>query len=1170
MGPDKKIRSSNILRPRKPIAGKMRHGITAVEREEEKDEHRPSSSISFIVSWQLQLVLFASGSSPSLEGSFFYFFVFLSFFSFSSLIYYLFFFVFAIFLSVLCFAIVCKKLRKKMHQQRLKQQQQQQALMQQSLYHPGLLAPQIEPILSGNLPPGFDSSTCRSVYVGNIHPQVTEPLLQEIFSSTGPLEGCKLLRKDKSSYGFVDYFDRQSAALAIVTLNGRHLFGQPIKVNWAYASAQREDTTNHFNVFVGDLSPEVTDATLYACFSVYPSVSDARVMWDQKTGRSRGFGFVSFRNQQDAQSAINDLNGKWLGSRQIRCNWATKGAGLGDEQQASDSKNVVELTNGTSGLLLLVFLLFLSSSSESASATDVSHDGRAIKINGERRILLSGSIHYPRSTSEMWPDLIKKAKAGGLDAIETYVFWNAHEPQRRRYNFDGNLDLVRFIKTVADEGLYAVLRIGPYVCAEWNYGGFPVWLHNLRGIQLRTQNDVYKNEMKNFTMLIVDMMKKEKLFASQGGPIILAQIENEYGNVMSAYGDAGKEYVKWCANLAESLHIGVPWIMCQQDDAPQPIINTCNGFYCDQFTPNNRNSPKMWTENWTGWFKNWGGKDPLRTAEDVAYAVARFYQLGGTFQNYYMYHGGTNFGRTSGGPYITTSYDYDAPLNEYGGFNQPKYGHLKQLHDVLHSLEKALTYGNVSHTDLGNNSSRTIYAYNGTETCFFGNANPKNDTTFTYKGINLKVPAWSVSILPDCKNEAYNTAKVNTQTSVMVKASNEAENEPDDLKWSWRPENVDRYVKQGKGQVSANKLLDQKSINDLSDYLWYMTSVKLDKDDPVLCPKMSLRVNETGHVIHAFVNGEHIGSEWASYGVFHYNFERPVKLNPGKNKITLLSATVGLQNYGPKFDIIKSGLPGPVSIVGKRGDETIIKDLSAHKWSYHVGMKGLNEFAVDDKAFAHDWRSDDLPVNKMLTWYKTTFKAPLEEDPVVVDLEGLGKGMAWVNGNSLGRYWPRYLADGNCSGSPCDYRGTYDPDKCASNCGEATQRWYHVPRTFMDRDVNELVVFEEFGGNPSLVNFRTIRPGTVCGSAYENKDLELTCHGRPISAIKFASFGDPQGRCGSFNVGRCEAVRSVVMDAVVRECVGKDRCVVSASEKVLGSTGCSHGVSKRLLVEAAC
>lgn len=226
---------------------------------------------------------------------------------------------------------------------------QQQALMQQSLYHPGLLAPpQIEPILSGNLPPGFDSSTCRSVYVGNVHPQVTDPLLQEVFSSTGPIEGCKLIRKDKSSYGFVDYFDRRSAALAIVTLNGRHLFGQPIKVNWAYASSQREDTSGHFNIFVGDLSPEVTDATLFACFSVYPSCSDARVMWDQNTGRSRGFGFVSFRSQQDAQSAINDLNGKWLGSKQIRCNWATKGAASNDDKQSSDAKSVVELTNGTS------------------------------------------------------------------------------------------------------------------------------------------------------------------------------------------------------------------------------------------------------------------------------------------------------------------------------------------------------------------------------------------------------------------------------------------------------------------------------------------------------------------------------------------------------------------------------------------------------------------------------------------------------------------------------------------------------------------------------------------------------------------------------------------------------------------------------------------------------
>ncbi|GFZ04324.1 oligouridylate binding protein 1B [Actinidia rufa] len=152
------------------------------------------------------------------------------------------------------------------------------------------LVVRLSQIPSGILPPGFDPSTCHSV----------------------------------------------SAGLVILSLNGSHLFGRPIKVNWANASGQREDTSSHYKIFVGDLSPEVTDAILFACFSVYPSCSDGRVMWDQKTGRSRGFGFVSLRNQQ------------WLGRRQMRCNWATKGAGINDDKQSSDSESVVELTNGTS------------------------------------------------------------------------------------------------------------------------------------------------------------------------------------------------------------------------------------------------------------------------------------------------------------------------------------------------------------------------------------------------------------------------------------------------------------------------------------------------------------------------------------------------------------------------------------------------------------------------------------------------------------------------------------------------------------------------------------------------------------------------------------------------------------------------------------------------------
>lgn len=142
---------------------------------------------------------------------------------------------------------------------------------------------------------------------------------------------------------------------------------------------------------------------------------------------------------------------------------------------------------------------------------------------------------------------------------------------------------------------------------------------------------------------------------------------------------------------------------------------------------------------------------------------------------------------------------------------------------------------------------------------------------------------------------------------------------------------------------------------------------------------------------------------------------------------------------------------------------------------------------------------------------------------MVLDTQGLSKGYAWINGNNIGRYWPSSIADEGCSLEACDYRGTYGPDKCAKNCGSSTQRYYHVPREFMKDDDNVLVLFEEFGGNPSLVNFQTVRVGTACGSAYENKTMNLSCEGRPISAIKFASFGEVSGVCGDFEKGSCES-----------------------------------------------
>ncbi|VAH07678.1 unnamed protein product [Triticum turgidum subsp. durum] len=155
---------------------------------------------------------------------------------------------------------------------------------------------------------------------------------------------------------------------------------------------------------------------------------------------------------------------------------------------------------------------------------EVRYDGRALVLNGTRRVLFSGEMHYTRSTPEMWPKLIASARKGGLDVIQTYVFWNVHEPVQGQYNFEGRYDLVKFIREIQAQGLYVSLRIGPFIEAEWKYGGFPFWLHDVPNITFRTDNEPFKQHMQRFVTQIVNMMKKEGLYYPQGGPIIISQV----------------------------------------------------------------------------------------------------------------------------------------------------------------------------------------------------------------------------------------------------------------------------------------------------------------------------------------------------------------------------------------------------------------------------------------------------------------------------------------------------------------------------------------------------------------------------------------------------------------------------------------------------------------------
>ncbi|XP_020223294.1 beta-galactosidase [Cajanus cajan] len=704
-----------------------------------------------------------------------------------------------------------------------------------------------------------------------------------------------------------------------------------------------------------------------------------------------------------------------------------------------------------------LMLLFLWVCGVTASVT---YDHRAIIVDGKRRILISGSIHYPGSTPQMWPDLIQKAKDGGLDVIQTYVFWNGHEPSPGKYYFEDRYDLVKFVKLVQQAGLYVHLRIGPYICAEWNLGGFPVWLKYVPGIAFRTDNEPFKAAMQKFTAKIVSLMKEEKLFQSQGGPIIMSQIENEYGPVEYQIGAPGKAYTKWAAQMAVGLDTGVPWVMCKQEDAPDPVIDTCNGYYCENYKPNNNKKPKMWTENWTGWYTEFGGAIPLRPAEDLAFSVARFIQNGGSFVNYYMYHGGTNFGRTSSGLFIATSYDYDAPLDEYGLQNEPKWGHLRDLHKAIKQCEPALVSGDPKVTSLGYNLEAHVFSTSGACAAFIANYDTKSSAKATFGNGQYDLPPWSISILPDCKTVVFNTAKVGVDNWLKKMT-------PVNNAFAWQSYNEEPASSSQDDSIAADALWEQVNVTrDSSDYLWYLTDVNIDANEGFIKNGKSpiLTVMSAGHVLHVFINGQLSGTVYGGLGNPKLTFSDSVNLRVGNNKISLLSVAVGLPNVGLHFETWNAGVLGPITLKGLNEGT---RDLSQQKWSYKVGLKGeaLSLHTISGSNSV-EWARGSLVATKQpLTWYKTTFSAPAGNDPLALDMNSMGKGEVWINGQSIGRHWPAYIAHGSCNA--CNYAGYYTDKKCRAYCGKPSQRWYHVPRSWLNSGSNFLVVLEEWGGDPN-------------------------------------------------------------------------------------------------------
>lgn len=308
------------------------------------------------------------------------------------------------------------------------------------------------------------------------------------------------------------------------------------------------------------------------------------------------------------------------------------------------------------------------------SVFTIEKDG--FKLDGKPFRIIAGAIHYFRVPEDYWYDRLLKLKACGFNTVETYVAWNLHEPYEGKFDYSGMLDIERFLDIAAELGLYAVVRPGPYICSEWDFGGLPWWLLKNDSMALRCMDKDYLAAVDRFFDDFIPRIASRQI--TKGGNVILVQVENEYGS----YGD-DSEYIRYLAKGLKDRGIDVPlftsdgaeYQMLTAGTVPE-IHKTANfgSRAAEQFARLREyqpDGPLMCTEFWNGWFDHWTEEHHSRDPQDAANAMDEILSMGASLSAY-MFHGGTNFGYMNGandyGVYEPTvsSYDDDAPVNENG------------------------------------------------------------------------------------------------------------------------------------------------------------------------------------------------------------------------------------------------------------------------------------------------------------------------------------------------------------------------------------------------------------------------------------------------------------------------------------------------------------------------
>ena len=584
-------------------------------------------------------------------------------------------------------------------------------------------------------------------------------------------------------------------------------------------------------------------------------------------------------------------------------------------------------------------------------------------VNGKATPLLSGEMHYSRIPHEYWRHRLQMMKGMGLNTVATYVFWNWHETAPGVWDFTGNKNLAEYIKIAGEEGMMVILRPGPYVCAEWEFGGYPWWLQNIEGMEIRRDNEQFLKHTK----LYLERLYKEvgHLQCTNGGPIIMVQCENEFGSYVSQRQDIPlEEHRAYNAKIKQQLaDVGfdVPlftsdgsWLF--EGGSTPGALPTANGESNIENLKKVVNEyhggqgPYMVAEFYPGWLSHWAEPFPQVSASEIARQTEDYLKNDVSF-NFYMVHGGTNFAFTSGANYDKkrdiqpdlTSYDYDAPISE-AGWVTPKYDSIRNV------IKRYVQY------DI-----------------------PEAPAQIPL----IEIPSIKLDKVADVISYAERLDAVSNVSPLTFEQLN-----------------------QGYGYVLYSRRFNQPisgtlEIPGLRDYAV------------------------------VYIDGEQVGVLNRNTQTYEMEIEVPFNAT-----LQILVENMGRINYGSEIVHNTKGIISPVKIAGQ--------EIMGNWEMYRLPMSEMPDLAQMGRAVCKNGTTQATRLKGCPVLYEGTFTLD-ETGDTFIDMEAWGKGIIFVNGHNIGRYWQ-----------------------------VGPQQTLYIPGVWLNKGENKIVIFEQLNDTPQS-EVRTVK-----------------------------------------------------------------------------------------------